>query len=152
MAESGAGTYSINQLVDEIRRGQSLADALQAAAPPPEAGAFVRSTFRLLDQDKLHVTAAAFTFGREDLIPEMFQHLLRDLRRDMQKVDLYEYYLNRHIEMDGDSHGPLALQMVEELCGFDDAKWQEAAEAAQNALEARITLWDGILQRIRANS
>jgi len=150
MAESGAGTWSIDQLLAELKAGKTLADALKLAAPPPEAAAFVQSTFRILAQNKLHATAAAFTFGREDLIPEMFQQLVKDLRRNLQKVDSFEYYLNRHIEMDGDSHGPMALQMVEELCGFDDSKWQEAADAAQFALEARIQLWDGILRRIRA--
>jgi len=150
MAESGAGTYSIDQLIAELKAGQPFAAAMRRAAPPPEAAAFVQSTFDILAQNKLHVTAAAFTFGREDLIPEMFQQLVKDLRRNLQKVDSFEYYLNRHIEMDGDSHGPLALQMVEELCGFDDNKWQEAAAAAQFALEARIQLWDGILHRIRA--
>jgi hypothetical protein len=149
MAESGAGTFSVDQLIDELKAGKSLAEAMELAVPPVEAARFMQSTFGLLAQNKLHVTAAAFTFGREDLIPEMFQQLVRDLRRNFQKVDLFEYYLNRHIEMDGDSHGPLALQMVEELCGFDDVKWQEAAAAAQAALEARIALWDGILARIR---
>jgi hypothetical protein len=149
MAESGAGTFAIDTLTRQLAGGKPLAEALQHAAPPPEASAFVQTTFSLLQQNQLHVTAAAFTFGREDLIPEMFQSLVRDLRTNLQKVDLFEYYLNRHIEMDGDSHGPLALQMVEELCGYDDRKWEEAAQAAEKALEARITLWDGILQRIR---
>lgn len=150
MAESGAGTFSIDQLISELQAGKAFADALKLSAPPPEAAAFMQSTFGILGQNKLHVTAAAFTFGREDLIPEMFQRLVKDLRRNLQNVDAFEYYLNRHIEMDGDSHGPMALQMVEELCGFDDRKWQEAATAAQFALEARIQLWDGILGRIRA--
>jgi hypothetical protein len=150
MDESGAGTSSIGQLIAEIKAGKSFTDALNLAAPPPEAAAFMQTTFHLLAQNKLHVTAAAFTFGREDLIPEMFQQLVKDLRRNLQKVDSFEYYLNRHIEMDGDSHGPMSLQMVEELCGYDDIKWQEAAAAAQLALEARIQLWDGILSRIRA--
>ena len=149
MAESEAGTFPINTLIQQLADGKPLAEAMQHAAPPPEAAAFVETTFNLLQQNQLHVTAAAFTFGREDLIPEMFQNLVRDLRTNLQKVDLFDYYLKRHIEMDGDSHGPLALQMVEDLCGYDDRKWEEAAEAAEKAIEARIALWDGILHRIR---
>jgi pyrroloquinoline quinone (PQQ) biosynthesis protein C len=150
MAESEAGTYSISTLIEQLRAGRTVEEALVAAQPPEEARAFVETTFALLAQNKLHVTAAAFTFGREDLIPDMFHQMVKDLRRNFHKVDLFEYYLNRHIEVDGDTHGPLALQMVEELCGFDDKKWQEAADAAERALEARIALWDGILRRIRA--
>ena len=155
MSEAGAGTFAIDALISELKAGRSLSEALQYAAPPREAAAFINNTFGLISQNKLHVTAAVFTFGREDLIPEMFQHLVRDLRRNVErtpeKVGLFEYYLNRHIEMDGDTHGPLALEMVEDLCGFDDQKWHEAGEAAELALQSRISLWDGIVERIRKN-
>jgi hypothetical protein len=100
--------------------------------------------------NKPHVTAAVFTFGREDLIPEMFHQLVKDLRRSLETVELFEYYLDRHVELDGGSHGPMALRMVEELCGHDERKWEEATSAAVGALNSRIALWDGILDRIRA--
>jgi hypothetical protein len=35
--------------------------------------------------------------------------------------------------------------MVELLCGDDDRKWAEAAEASVAAIEARIALWDAIV-------
>ena len=63
----------------------------------------------------------------------------------------FMYYLNRHIEIDGDEHGPLSLKMVSELCGEDALKWQEAAEVAQKSLVVRIALWDAIDQEIKTN-
>ena len=63
----------------------------------------------------------------------------------------FMYYLNRHIEIDGDEHGPLSLKMVSELCGEDALKWQEAAEVAQKSLAVRIALWDAIDQEIKTN-
>ncbi len=54
------------------------------------------------------------------------------------------WYLDRHIEVDGEDHGPMALRMIAELCGDDARKWAEATEAAETALRARIALWDGI--------
>jgi len=59
------------------------------------------------------------------------------------------YYFERHIEVDGDSHGPMALDMIKNLCGTDPMKWEEAISASKIALERRIALWDGINQQIK---
>jgi DUF3050 family protein len=92
---------------------------------------------------------AAFTFGREELIPDMFHQMVKDLRQNLETVRLFEYYLDRHVEVDAGSHGTMALEMVEELCGPDHRKWEEAGFGAVTALQARLDLWDGILNRIR---
>lgn len=63
-------------------------------------------------------------------------------------VDILLYYLERHIEVDGDHHSHLAYQMTAELCGEDPAMWNEASAAAEAALMARLGLWDGILAPI----
>ena len=149
MVEAGADTSTIRNLVDELKSGRALPDALAVAGPPAEAVDFVRTTFSFLQLDKPHVTVAAFTFGRKDLIPDMFRQMVKDLRQNLETVGLFEDYLDRHVEVDADSHGPMALQMVEELCGRDERKWEEAGVAAVTALQARIALWDGILSRIR---
>jgi hypothetical protein len=149
MVEAGADTSAIRTLVDELKGGRALPDALAIASPPAEAVEFVRTTFAFLQLDKPHVTVAAFSFGREDLIPDMFRQMVKDLRQNLGTVSLFEYYLDRHVEIDTDSHGPMALQMVEELCGADDRKWEEAELGAVTALQARLDLWDGILNRIR---
>lgn len=123
---------------------QALADA------PAEAAAFVRSTFSVIGTGAPHRVAAAFTFGREDLIPGMFREFIRELDRQMPgRVALFRYYLDRHIELDGDDHGPMALAMVRELCRTPQ-HWAEAAESATFALQARLHFWDGVHARIVA--
>ena len=62
------------------------------------------------------------------------------------------YYLERQIQFDGDTHGPLAYKMVEELCGNDENKWKEVEEVALVSLEKRTQLWDGILRDIKAQT
>lgn len=145
MKEAGADATAIEGLIRELNAGRSLTHALLMAEPPKEALEFVRATFSFIDSRKAHVVAAAFTFGREDLIPDMFRQMIKS----QQSAGLLQYYFDRHIEVDGDSHGPMALQMVEELCGEDAQTWDEATVAAQAAIQARIALWDGILARIR---
>ena len=117
---------------------------------PAEARAFVETTFELIRSGSLPALAAAFTFGREDLIPDLFRSLVRSLDAQTGKLSKFVWYLERHIEVDGEDHGPLARRMIEDLCGESEMLWEQAASAAEAALQARITLWDGILARIQA--
>jgi len=150
MLEAGADSSAIQTLLTQLRQGVTLDQALNAARPPEEALEFVRSTFAFLQSGQPHIVAAAFTFGREDLIPDMFRGFLRDQNARLSgKLSTLRWYFDRHIEVDGEDHGPMALQMVSELCGNDPVKWSEAAEAAENALSARIALWDGIAARLK---
>ncbi len=149
MQECGADTSAILRLLELLDGGMDVTGALFQCGAPEAAQVFVRSTFTCLAEGKLHVTAAAFTFGREDLIPDMFRGFIRDQDRRLSgRLATFRWYLDRHIEVDGDEHGPMALQMVAELCGSDAGKWQEATVAAETALRARIALWDGIAARL----
>lgn len=145
MRACGASTVAIEALLAALRGGATVDDAMSVAGVPAAARAFVRATFALITQGKLHVTAAAFTFGREDLIPEMFKGFVRDLNHELAgRLAMFVWYLERHIEVDGGEHGPMALRMIAELCGDDEAKWQEAEAAAVFALQSRLRLWDGV--------
>ena len=64
------------------------------------------------------------------------------------KLDKFVYYLERHIELDGGEHGPLALQLISDLCRDDDQKWNEVESTAINSLIARKKLWDSILSQL----
>ena len=145
MTECGANTVAIDRLIDDVSQSATWKVALDGAGAPEPAMRFVETTFRMIDTGKLHVIASAFTFGREDLIPDMFRGFLRDQDAHLGgQLGTLRWYMERHIEVDGDDHGPMALRMISELCGDDNAKWAEAEEAAIEALTARIALWDGI--------
>jgi hypothetical protein len=145
MRECGACTLAIDAMIAQLREGAPWDSALSRCGAPEPARRFVRSTFAIIERGKLHEIAAAFTFGREDLIPDMFRGFIREQDARLSgRLTTLRWYLDRHIEVDGEDHGPMALQMVSELCGDDPVKWREAAEAAETALRARIALWDGI--------
>ena len=109
----------------------------------------MKFTFEVIESNKTHVVAAVFTFGREDLIPDMFIEMIKNINNDSD-LDLSHliYYLERHIEVDAGEHGPMALKMIQELCGDDQVKWEEALVASKTALNHRIALWDGIADLI----
>ena len=146
MEECGADTAPIRRLVTAIAAGRTVAQALAEAQAPASVREFVETTFDVINSGRSHAVAAAFTFGREDLIPAMFRQLVGELRdRFPGQLDTFIYYLDRHIELDEDVHAPLAEQMVRELCGDDPTRWQECQQVAVRCLEARMVLWDGIV-------
>lgn len=149
MERAGASTAAIRRVVERV--AASARGDLDLEAIPTAARQFVETTFQVIRTGSLAAQAAAFTFGREDAIPNMFRSLVRDLNREMAgDLSQFIWYLERHIEVDGDEHGPLSLRMVADLCGGNPALWEEAAQAAEQAIQARLALWDGILQQIRA--
>jgi hypothetical protein len=152
MQECGASLFAIDHLLLALHDGVGWNEALSQCEAPIAAQIFVRNTFEYIDSGKLHVTAAAFTFGREDLIPDMFQGFIRDQDERLSgRLSIFRWYLDRHIEVDGEVHGPLALQMIDDLCGDDPIKWQEASAAAEQALYARLALWDCIADAVLAS-
>lgn len=150
MRECGASTFAIDGLLARLGEGSTWHEALVRSTAPDAAQRFVRSTFSIIEANKLHAIAAAFTFGREDVIPDMFRSFIRDQDKHLSgKLSILRWYLDRHIEIDGEDHGPMALRMVGELCGTDPIKWNEATEAAETALRSRIALWDGIARSLK---
>ncbi len=150
MRQCGASTEAIDGLIAALAGGEPWQVALTTCGASEAAQAFVRETFRVIATGETHAIAAAFTFGREDLIPDMFRGFIRDQNERLSgRLATFRWYLDRHIEVDGDEHGPMALRMIAELCGDDDLKWQQAANAAAAAVEARIALWDGIEASLR---
>jgi hypothetical protein len=144
MNEVGAETLHI----DAVVRGIEHAGTWRPDLIPEPARSFVRSTFALLERGQAHEVAAAFAFGREDAIPDMFRALIAALDGQNPGLRHIRYYLERHIGIDEQEHTPMALAMVEELCGDDELKWRAASRAVDAAVTARLALWDGIQVRV----
>ncbi len=147
MAAIGADTAPLESLLAGLERGEPAVPALAAAGAPAAAVAFSRVTFDIIENAPLHCQAACFAFGREDLIPEMFDQVVGMARKD-PRLELFVDYLTRHIQVDDEEHTPMAMHMLVELCGDDDARWRECADSLTTALRARLALWEGISGRL----
>lgn len=149
MQQAGARTQNIQKFVQLLREGVPVEKALEESGTPSEAAEFVKFTFEIIESGKPHVLSAVFTFGREDLIPDMFLSIIQELQeRFPNEVSKFKYYIDRHIEVDGGHHSHLALEMTTNLCGDDPQKWLEAQDAVMKALELRKRLWDGVSARL----
>jgi hypothetical protein len=138
MKECGANTNEIDKFVNSV-------SDINLPKVNTAIDSFLATTFDILNSGEAHKIAAAFTFGREDLIPDMFTAIVNDLSKE-HKLDKFVYYLERHIELDGGEHGPLALELISNLCGEDEQKWKEVEETAIACLVARKELWDLVLK------
>jgi hypothetical protein len=152
MVSCGANTTVINNFTGNIHSSTSIFDAIKNSNLDPKIQAFLEFTFTVIAGGKAHEIAAAFTFGREDLIPNMFTEILKSFQKNFPQTDLSQliYYFERHIEIDADEHGPMAMQMMDELCGDDAQKWLEVENISVTALKRRIGMWDAIEEQIMA--
>jgi len=149
MKEVGARTDQIDNFIKQVNRIEDIQTLIEQSDIKSAAQDFMKFTFEIIAGGESHKIASAFAFGREDLIPDIFIEIIHKTeKKNAQKFPRLLYYLQRHIEVDGDEHGPLAMEMIRELCGEDDLKWEETLTVARQALEARIALWDGIAQTL----
>lgn len=150
MDQSNADRRKIEDFLIQITHGTDVFLVIAASNLPISIKQFLKFTFEVISEGKPHKIAAAFTFGREGLIPDMFTSIIQNIQKQFPEEDLklFKYYFDRHIELDADEHGPMAFKMVEELCENDPMKMSEVKEVAREALESRIALWDGILEEI----
>ncbi|MFV8353256.1 DUF3050 domain-containing protein [Flavobacterium sp. XS2P14] len=146
MKACGASTTGIEHFLTEVNSLKNIFVAIKKSNLHPNIKSFLDFTFRVIEEGKSHEIAAAFTFGREDLIPSMFTAILKNFQANFPDTDLSKliYYFERHIELDADDHGPMAMKMITELCGTDAQKWSDVEEVSKMALEKRIGLWDAI--------
>lgn len=154
MEQINANTNQIRKFISLLENKSTLRDTINIVNLDPILKNFINFTFDVIKSEKAHCIASAFTFGREDVIPDMFLEIIQKSKTDStdQRYSKLLYYLNRHIEIDGDEHGPISLKMVENLCGDDTKKWDEALDVAKLALKQRIKLWDLINRNINCNN
>jgi Protein of unknown function (DUF3050) len=144
MDEIGADTQVVRSFMQKIVHGEQWPIALKELDVPPSITDFVHETLNCAIHGSIVEVAAYFFFGREDVIPDMFERLLKLWDHGAVEVPYFNYYLRRHIELDGDSHGGWAREMLITLAGQDESSWKQATCAAELAITSRIKLGDSV--------
>lgn len=145
MTEVGADIAPIRLFLASLKK-MNLQEALLQLPTPSRI--FTEKTFSFIQEGKPHMAAVAFCIGRESIIPVMFRRLLEQCQISEKDAPVFHYYLKRHIEIDGDKHGPMALTLLNELCGNDPDKISEARQAAKEAVQARVAFMDAVLKEL----
>lgn len=149
MKQCGADTSKIEAFTDVLKNTGDFNSAYLSSETPKEAKDFVDFTFKVIESGKDYLQSAIFTFGREDLIPDMFISIINKIHKNFpEDISIFKYYIERHIEVDGNHHSHLALQMTANLCNDNEQYWKEAEESVVDSLKQRIELWNGIYRML----
>lgn len=149
MQEIGCDTSKIEFFIRYLSEGEHWSDAMAMANPPEYVRHFVSSTLTVCDRGSPVEIAAAFLHGREDPIPSMFKNFLESPDTSFRTAKKLRFYIERHIELDGDEHGPAAKKMLSLLVDDDPIQIDSMYMSAINAISARIDLWNGICDEFR---
>lgn len=148
MIEIGANTAPVLDFIKLVNQ-RGIDQALCDADIPEPSRQFMISTFSIINQGTAHEIGAAFTYGRETVIPNMFKRLSSLLNFNKLTAPRFYYYLERHIAIDGEEHGPAAITLMNELCEYDPIKKLVAEQTAIQAIKDRLQFWDQVDRAIK---
>ena len=146
MKEVGADTEQIENFINLIRKNTPVREALKSVSADPFVQNFVNSTMDVVVSGNVYQVLGSFFFGREHVIPNIFRGLLENWHIDEKEAPLFVYYLKRHIELDGDEHGPAAIKIIESLTKDNQDAFQQLKASAEEAIGHRANLWDGLVR------
>jgi hypothetical protein len=156
MAEVGAQTQLIEQLMSLLRNGMSLEAALSTLTIAPSISGFVLTTWQICQGPTAGIVAA-FLSGGEEISPPMFANLLKQLdviEPQLKQMnvccDRLRNYCQHHVSLDEAQHIPIAKRLLNRICGENPEAWQQATDAAIATLRARQRLWNGVLSEVQS--
>jgi hypothetical protein len=149
MREVGASTTQFENFLRVLGNGSDVSKAFAKAGVAEFVREFTGHTLKMAIHAEPLEVMASFLYGRENVIPGMFSNLLESWGLDDRQAPTFVYYLRRHIELDGDSHGPAAESILESAIHGDPHRRRLAMSAARQSIEARVRFWDGVLETLR---
>ena len=141
MIEINANTSSIDKFINEVTEENyvSIISKLNQGLCN-----FLFDTFESITEKDLYHNIGYFYYGRENPIPQMFSRIIKNICSNYNCTHM-KLYLERHITMDGDIHGPITKIVINELI-FDNIDNEiNILLGGIHAIESRINFWNYIL-------
>ena len=145
MKNMGAKTDQLDKLTSRIidkGYNEKYLDDIDITA---EVKSFLKHDLEVSMNGTLPEIIGAFTLGREKVIPKMFGYILPAIKETSTSKHLITY-LERHIDVDGDRHGPLSVKLLNTSC--DKEQLSLAYATAIKSLELRLLVWDKVYENI----
>jgi len=141
MKNMGAKTDQLDKLTSIIADKGYNEKYLDDVDASDEVKSFLKHDMEVSMNGTLPEIVGAFTLGREKVIPNMFSYILPAIKETSTAKHLITY-LERHIDIDGDRHGPLSMKLLDASC--DKNQLTLAYATAVKSLELRLLVWDKV--------
>lgn len=140
----GASTLGIDTFLGSLMKAKDFKESLLDCQINSTLVEFLSYNMKLIESKETHKVLSLFTYSRELLLPDVFLGLLEGCQNKFEKATKFKFYLERHIQLDGDEHGPMALDLLKDICGDNLKMWDEVFDVAVRSLKLRIKLWDKV--------
>ena len=145
MKNMGAKTDQLDKFTTRISDKGYNEKYLDDIDVTDEVKSFLKHDLEVSMNGTLPEIVGAFTLGREKVIPNMFRYILPAIKESSSSKYLVTY-LERHIDIDGDRHGPLSMKLLDASCKREQLTLAYAA--AIKSLELRLSVWDKVYVEI----
>ena len=77
----------------------------------------------------------------------MLDTMIRNIPHQPE-LEMFRWYIDRHIELDSDTHGPLSSDLFDSIAGSSAKTREEALEIAAQAISQRTAYLDAIMEAL----
>ena len=148
MDEVGTDPTTFDDFFNKVLEGKPVEEALDHPSIHPAIREFVTATIKTATTGTVAQVLGSFFYGREDSIPQMFSNFLKSWGINEAHAPTLVYYLKRHIELDGESHGPAVQEIMTDSLNGNVGEWETLFDEALKAVELRIQLWDALASEL----
>ena len=146
MDKMNANASQINLLTERLKSEEYDKKFIDELSIYDEVKDFIKFDLDIALSGNLPKIVGSFTLGREKVIPNMFSYIVKCIEYKNSTKNLLTY-LKRHINIDGDRHGPLSIKLLDTICNTDEA-YKLAYNSGITSLQLRLKVWDRIASEL----